>query len=100
MFGSEFKALKAYPGFDAPVCRQALAQCLSFMYVPAPRSIYKGIFKLEPGCLLTLMGPPPLDAPTFPLRPGQLHRGVALQRWWSLASAVEACASNLVSNDP
>ncbi len=99
VFGSELKALKAYPGFDAPVCRQALAQYLRFMYVPAPRSIYKGIFKLEPGCLLTLVGPPPLDAPTLPLRPGQLHGSVELQRWWSLISAVEAGANNPVSNE-
>ena len=99
VFGSELKALKAYPGFDAAVCQQALAQYLRFMYVPAPRSIYKGIFKLEPGCMLTVMGPPPLDAPTLPLRPGQLHGCVALQRWWSLESAVEAGASNPVSNE-
>jgi asparagine synthase (glutamine-hydrolysing) len=69
------------------------------MYGPAPRSIYKGIFKLEPGCLLTLMDPPPLEAPTLPLRPGQLLGSVALQRWWSLASAVEAGANNAVSTE-
>lgn len=34
VFGSELKALKAYPGFDAPVCRQALAQYLRFMSLP------------------------------------------------------------------
>ena len=44
VFGSELKALRAYPGFANPVCRQALAQYLRFMYVPAPRSIYHGIF--------------------------------------------------------
>ena len=99
VFGSELKAFKAYPGFDAPVCRQALAQYLRFMYVPAPRSIYKGIFKLEPGCLLKIIDPPPLDAPTLPLRPGQMHGNVALQRWWSLATAVEDGASNPVSNE-
>lgn len=49
--------------------------------------------------MLTLTGPPPLDAPTLPLRPGQLHGSVALQRWWSLASAVQAGASNPVTNE-
>jgi asparagine synthase (glutamine-hydrolysing) len=52
VFVSELKALKAYPCFDAPVCRQALVQYLRFMYVQAPRSIYQGIYKLELGCLL------------------------------------------------
>lgn len=92
VFGSELKALRAYPGFDAPVCRQALAQYLRFTYVPAPRSIYEGVFKLEPGCLLTVRGAPPADAPAAPLRPGHHHHGVTVQRWWSLADVVEAGA--------
>ena len=39
VFGSELKALRAFPGFANPVSRQALAQYMRFMYVPAPRSI-------------------------------------------------------------
>lgn len=99
VFGSELKALKAYPGFDAPVCREALAQYLRFMYVPAPRSIYQGIYKLEPGCLLTVQGSPPWDAPTQPLRPGQAHGSVSLQRWWSLAGAAESGAREPLGNE-
>ncbi len=99
VFGSELNALKAYPGFDAPVCRQALAQYLRFMYVPAPRSIYEGIFKLEPGCLLTVQGRPPAEAPARPLRPGQTLGSVAVKRWWSLADAVEAGARNPVTDE-
>ncbi len=48
-FGSELKALRALPGFDRPVDREALALYLRFGYVPAPRSIHAGIAKLEPG---------------------------------------------------
>lgn len=99
VFGSELKALKAYPGFDAPVCRQALAQYLRFMYVPAPRSIYQGIYKLEPGCLLTVQGQPPAAAPAQPLRPGQTHGSVQVSRWWSLAAAVQAGASNPITSE-
>lgn len=90
VFGSELKALRAFPGFDAPVCRAALAQYLRFMYVPAPRTIHQGIFKLEPGCLLTVRGQPPLAAPTAPLRPGQSHGSLSVQRWWSIGAAVQA----------
>lgn len=97
IFGSELKALKAYPDFDAPVCRKALAQFLRFMYVPAPRSIYQGIFKLEPGCMLTVKDRPPSDAPIHPLRPDQVHGSVTLHRWWSLASAVKAGLCNPVT---
>jgi asparagine synthase (glutamine-hydrolysing) len=99
VFGSELKALKAYPDFAAPVCREALAQYLRFMYVPAPRSIYQGIFKLEPGCMLTVQGQPPRNAPTQPLRPGQAHGSASVQRWWSLAEAVEAGARNPITNE-
>ncbi|MGK5090835.1 asparagine synthase (glutamine-hydrolyzing) [Deltaproteobacteria bacterium TL4] len=54
VFGSELKALKEHPGFDNPIDRDAL--CLYFRYncVPAPYSIYKNIFKLEPGTILRI----------------------------------------------
>ena len=99
LFGSELKALRAYPGFAAPVCRQALTQYLRFMYVPAPRSIYQGVFKLEPGCLLTVQGTPPATPPVQPLRPGQAHGSVAVRRWWSLAQAVEDGARQPIEDE-
>ncbi len=99
VFGSELKALQAYPGFANPVCRQALTQYLRFMYVPAPRSMYQGIYKLEPGCLLTVQGQPPVDAPEQPLRPGLAHGSLRVQRWWALADAVQAGAHNPVTDD-
>mgnify|MGYP000229844643 CR=1 FL=1 len=49
LFGSELKALKAHPAFHAEIDRDALALYLRHGYIPAPHSIYKGIFKLPPG---------------------------------------------------
>jgi asparagine synthase (glutamine-hydrolysing) len=49
VFGSELKALCAYPGFRGTVDRDALALYLRFSYVPAPHSIYAGVCKLPPG---------------------------------------------------
>lgn len=54
LFGSELKALCAFPGFDAPVDRQALALYLRHSAVPAPLSIYQGICKVLPGHWLRL----------------------------------------------
>ena len=54
VFGSELKALRAFPGFDNPVSRDALALYMQRCAVPAPYSIYQDIFKLEPGCVLSL----------------------------------------------
>jgi asparagine synthase (glutamine-hydrolysing) len=91
VFGSELKALRAYPGFANPVSREALAQYMRFMYVPAPLSIYEGIYKLEPGCLLTVDG-----LPRFARNDGN---GVQIRRWWSLADAVQAGAQNQITDE-
>ena len=60
LFGSELKALRAWPGFSAPVDRDALALYLRHGYIPAPRSIYSGIRKLPAGtCLSVPLGVTP-----------------------------------------
>ena len=59
LFGSELKALRSHPAFAEETCREALGQYLRFAYVPAPRSIYRGTFKLEPGTILSVRGSPP-----------------------------------------
>lgn len=99
VFGSELKALRAHPGFDNPICRHALAQYFRVMYVPAPSSIYEGIFKLEPGCLLRLEGAPPETAPGRPLRPADQHGSLTVRRWWSLAAAAQEGGKALI-RDP
>jgi asparagine synthase (glutamine-hydrolysing) len=87
-FASELKGLRAYPGFANPICRQSLEQYLRFMYVPTPHSIYRGIYKLEPGCTLTVRGRAPPRAPSTALRPGQQQGSVGVQRWWDVADVV------------
>ena len=54
LFGSELKALKAHSAFAAEIDRGALCLLLRHNYIPAPYSIYQGIAKLEPGCLLSV----------------------------------------------
>ena len=54
LFGSELKSLNAYPGFRATINRSALALYFRHNCVPAPHSIYEGIFKLPPATVLTL----------------------------------------------
>jgi len=98
-FGSELKAIRAYPGFANQVCREALAQYLRFTYVPAPRSIYQGIFKLEPGCILSLAGPVPDLAPVGPLRPRQSDGSLSVTRYWSLSETVETGARDPIVSE-
>lgn len=98
VFASELKALRAYPGFDPGVCREALALYLRFNHVPAPRTIHPGLFKLEPGCLLTVSGRVPV-CPDSPPRPGQRHGSLGIMRWWSLAEAAETSAARAFQDD-
>lgn len=53
LYGSELKALRRHPDFDATIDRGALGLYFRFLYVPAPYSIYEGIRKLMPGTILT-----------------------------------------------
>ncbi|MBA4123709.1 MAG: asparagine synthase (glutamine-hydrolyzing) [Acidobacteria bacterium] len=53
-FASELKALLAHADVETRINFQALRQYLAFDYVPAPLSIYQGIFKLPAAHSLTL----------------------------------------------
>lgn len=69
LFGSELKALKAHPSFAADIDRDALCLLMRHNYIPAPYSIYRGIFKLEPGAFL---------------RVSAAQREPVIQKYWSL----------------
>ena len=79
LFGSELKALRAHPAFGAEIDRGALSLLLRHNYIPAPYSIYKGIAKLNPGCLLTVS----LD-----------HREPMMTTYWSGAKVAETGVGN------
>ncbi|MFD2641186.1 asparagine synthase (glutamine-hydrolyzing) [Pseudomonas japonica] len=51
-FASELKAIRAQCAQDLQIDRDVLADYMRFGYIPAPRSIYKDIFKLHPGHLI------------------------------------------------
>ncbi len=49
LFGSELKALRSHPAFEAEIDREVIPLYLRHGYIPAPWSIWKDIRKLEPG---------------------------------------------------
>ncbi len=53
-FASELKAIQAHPLVRSEINRDALALFMRHNYIPAPWSIYKGIYKLWPGSFLEL----------------------------------------------
>jgi asparagine synthase (glutamine-hydrolysing) len=54
VFGSELKAIKAHPAFQADIDHSALTSLMRYGYIPAPSSIYQGIYKLEAGCIASV----------------------------------------------
>ena len=74
LFGSELKALRAYPGWTPSIDGSAVAAFMRHNCVPAPHSIYKGVRKLEPGTILTL---PPDGEPR-------------LERFWDARAVAQA----------
>jgi len=48
-FASEAKALLEVPGIEARIDSQALDQYLTFLWVPDPKTLFEGIFKLPAG---------------------------------------------------
>jgi len=99
VFGSELKALRACGGFDNAICREALAQYMRFLYVPAPRTIHRGIWKVEPGCYLRIAARAPAVSPDHPLRPGAVHDGLSVVRWWSVAQGAEDGARTRIRDE-
>lgn len=51
-FGSDVAALKKHPNFERKICDESVKAYLEYGYVPAPLSIFEGIFKLSPGSMI------------------------------------------------
>lgn len=73
LFGSELKSLRAVEGWQPEIDRDALAAYMRFNYVPAPRSIYQGIYKLPAGSILSIVAGEDPD----------------VQRYWTMADVVQ-----------
>ncbi|MDR3669586.1 MAG: asparagine synthase (glutamine-hydrolyzing) [Holophaga sp.] len=56
-WGSELKALLAHPEFVPAIDPDGLSLYFRHGYVPGPYSIFQGVSKLPPGCLVTLAAP-------------------------------------------
>jgi len=63
IFGSELKALLVHPGLPRVIDPLAVEDYFAYGYVPEPRTIFKDVFKLSPGCTLTLRRGQPASRP-------------------------------------
>ena len=70
IFGSENKALLAYPGIDRTLDVEALSDYFSLLYIPAPKSIFRQVRKLPAGHYVLAT-----------------RDGVAVRRYWDVSFA-------------
>ncbi|MFK7817075.1 MAG: asparagine synthase (glutamine-hydrolyzing), partial [Planctomycetaceae bacterium] len=77
LFGSELKALRQHPDFDASINRTAIGELLQHSYIPTSRSIYEGVFKLPPAHVLTV-------------RADDLGQTLRPRRYWSIPFDADA----------
>jgi len=71
LFASELQGLLVIPEVSREIDQSALSEYLLFEYIPSPRTIYKGIQKLEAGTALT----------ATPSRGSKLGN-FEVSRWW------------------
>jgi asparagine synthase (glutamine-hydrolysing) len=85
LFASELKAIRTHPDFSGTIDRDALKIFAARGYVPAPRSIFQEISKLEPATILTVNG-------------GE-EKEPTVERYWSYRKVVESGLANPLPNE-
>lgn len=82
LFASELAALLEHPAVPRALDRESFYHHLSFMSVPAPRTMFDGIAKLAPGHRAVVD-----------------RAGVRVERWWDALDAPRLAASELADED-
>ena len=83
VFASNVGAIRVLDGFQNPINREVLGLYFTHGYIPAPYSIYEGIYKLEPGTILKVRLP--------------FHniKSAETEVYWSVKEAAKRGQSNL-----
>lgn len=104
VFGSEIKALLAHPGVPRRMNRRALPLYLAHGYVPAPYTLFEGIYELPPGHTLTVHADGRMEARPYwdgwmpPAEPARISEGEATEQLRALLD--EAVRMRMVSDVP
>jgi asparagine synthase (glutamine-hydrolysing) len=95
VFASELKAIRALPGFDNALDRDAVAQFVRLGHVPAPLSIYRRLYKLEPGCILSAG----IDDLRVPRDAAPAPGDGLVRRYWSYRETVAAGLADPIGDE-
>ncbi|MBT5399280.1 asparagine synthase (glutamine-hydrolyzing) [bacterium] len=99
LFGSELKALQSYEGFNNIIDRNVLSLYMQYMYVPSPYSIFKNVYKLDPGCILeidisgTSQSNKQITSSVFN------SKGISIKQWYSLSKIAKNSQNNLIKDE-
>ncbi|MBI2274132.1 MAG: asparagine synthase (glutamine-hydrolyzing) [Bacteroidetes bacterium] len=85
IFGSDLAAIEMHESFQGTMDREALALFMQLSYIPAPFSIYKNIYKLEPGTFLRINVKEYLPS---------------ISRYWSLRESIQTGAREPFGGSP
>lgn len=86
LFASELKAFHAHSDFQPVINRDVIALYLRHGYIPAPYSIYEGVYKVPAGAYLTI-------------RPQDTGANAGPTPYWSVAEAVEKGLANPICEE-
>ena len=80
---TKLKAFKKIPLFNNKISKLALSKYLQLRYIPAPFSIYEDIYKLEPGCLLTIDKSDYITIPNSYIKTNTSFHNISILKWWN-----------------
>ena len=100
VFASEIKAILTVEGIDRRVDQEALDAFLTLRYVPGPKTMFKDIFKLQPGHTLTAQDGHVTIRPYWDLTFGEDSRDESRAVEELETLLFEVCQSHLMSEVP
>lgn len=81
VFGSELKPIMAFPDFPKEIRRGVLSRYLYQQYINAPDTIFKNVYKLEPGAILRF-------------KAGE----ISVWKYWDIKQVYQAQISNRINS--
>ena len=99
LFGSELKALRSYKGFNNEIDRNVLSLYMQYMYVPSPYSIFKDVYKLDPGCILEIDDSGKVQPPEQITSSVFNAKGISIKQWYSLSKIAKNSQNNLIEDE-
>ena len=84
VFASELKAICKDPRFNKKINKKSVSEYFNKCYIPAPLSIYEGIFKVEPSTYIKMTNKLPLHCPNKPLSSNSDYGNIKVKNFYNL----------------